>query len=248
LVGRVQRGDLDSTVFGLLYNMMQDEAIVCILVGTRRLPELGKTSRSTDKVVEWVDQIIEMVTFQRIGLLPPDLACRLIEEPVEHSRMRYQAAAIQAILSATGGYPYLIQLLCGKLVSRRNEQRQNEMTVDDVQFAIEALLETTQPGFFWKRLTPHQQIVLIAACQLWQDQQIVTAHDVEAQLQTLEVPWQNWKTPVRSLLRELALEELLQGKGKGRHFEYRLTFELLSAWVRRHKTLDQIREEMDHDA
>lgn len=241
LVNKVQRGRLDDTVFGFLRNLMLDEAFVCILAGTRRSAELGKVSRPAATIVE-------MTTFRPIGLLSPDLACRLIEEPVAYSGMCYQPDAIEAILSATGGYPYLIQLLCGLLVNRRNEQRRNEMTVDDVRVAIEALLETPQPGFFWESLTPNQQAVLIAACHLWQHRQMMTAHDVEAQLQALGASYQTWETPVRRLLHELALEELLRERaGDGQHLEYRLTFELLGAWVRRHKTLDQI-EEIDRDS
>jgi hypothetical protein len=192
--------------------------------------------------------IVEMTTFLPVSLLPPDLARRLIEEPVAYSGMCYQPDAIVALLSATGGYPYLIQLLCGLLVNMRNEQRRNEMAADDVRCAIEALLETPQPGFFWESLTPYQQAALIAACDLWQHRQTITARDAEAKLQTLGVPFQTWETPVRRLLHQLALEELLRESAADRqHLEYRPAFGLLSAWVRRHKTLDQI-EGIDYDS
>jgi hypothetical protein len=236
LVNKVQRGRLDATAFGFLHGLMLDEPqIVCVLAGTCRLAELGKISHHAAAIVA-------MTTLQPVGPLSTDLARRLIEEPVAHSGMCYRPAAVQALLDATGGYPYLIQLLCGRLVIRRNEQRRNEMTVQDVQAAIEAVLETPQPGFFWESLTPCQQAVLIASCSLRpRTSPPIATPSVEAQLQAMGVPYQNWTTPVHRLLHELALEELLhESAGDGQHLEYTLAFGMLSDWVRRHKTLDQI--------
>jgi ActR/RegA family two-component response regulator len=244
LVQKVQRGRLDATVFGFLHSLMIDEpSIACVLAGTRCLTELGRVSRPAAAIVE-------MTTVHSVGPLSPDLARRLIAEPVAHSGMCYQPEAIEALSSVTGGYPYLIQLLCGQLVTQRNEQRRNEMTPDDVQTAVETLLETPQPGFFWESLTSCQQAVLIAACSLWQRDQRINAPRVSAQLQGMGVPCQHWATPAHQLLHELALEELLRERaGDGQYLEYTLTFELLSHWVRRHKTLDQIQigEETGND-
>lgn len=246
LASKMQRGRLDGTIFEFLCSLMLDEdKIVCVLAGSHRLAELAEISYSAAS-------IIGMITHCTVGLLSPDLARCLIEEPVAYSGMRYQPDAIEAILSTTGGYPYLIQLLCGLLVNRRNEQRRNEVTAEDVRVSIEALLELPQPGFFWESLTPHQQAVLIVISQLRQQRlashQVITVRDVKAKLQELGVCYQNWRTPVSRLLQELALEGLLsESAGDGRHLEYRLTFELWSGWVRRHKTLDQIQEEIGYD-
>jgi hypothetical protein len=122
------------------------------------------------------------------------------------------------------------------------------MTVDDVQYAIKVLIETPQAGFFWESLTPYQQAALIAACDLWQHRQIITARDVEAKLQMLGVPSQAWETPVRRPLHQLALDELLRESVADRQYlEYTPAFDLLCAWVRRYKTLDQI-EGIDYDS
>ncbi len=235
---KVQRGRLEPVVFTFLRQLMQTERqIVCILAGTRRLEELGAADREAAS-------ILNLAIYRRIGVLPPDLAGRLIEEPVAYSGISYQAEAVEGMLRATGGYPYLIQLLCGLLVNRRNEQQRNEMTPEDVQAAITALAEAPQPGFFWNTLRPRQQAVLISACQLWRNRGAITAQDVEAELQTVGVSCQNWKTPIHRLLHELALEELLcEEVGDGQNLQYSPAFELLSAWVRRHKVLDQIRFE-----
>ena len=125
------------------------------------------------------------------------------------------------------------------------------MMADDVQAAVEAVLETPQPGFFWESLSSRQQAVLIAACALWQHNQQITAPEASAQLQAMGVPCQNWRAPVRQLLHELALEELLREQvSDGQRLAYTLTFGLLSDWVRRHKTLDQIQiwEEIGDDS
>ncbi len=237
LENKVQRGRLDSTIFTFLHDLMLTEAqIVCILAGSRRLEEPGMMSREAAS-------ILDLVTYRHVGVFSPDLARRLIEEPVAYSGMFYQTEAVEAILRATGGYPYLIQLLCARLVNHRNEQRRNEMTPADVQTTLAALLETAQPGFFWESLTPCQQAVLICAAQLWPKQKTLTARNVEAGLKEAKVPYQSWEIPVYRLLHELTLEELLREHpgDDGQNMQYSQTFELLSAWVRRHKALDQIR-------
>ncbi len=242
LTSKVQRGRLDAALFDFLHNLMQEEEhMVFILAGSRSLDELSAVSRSAGGMVQ-------MTARQSVGVFSPELARRLVEEPVAYSGMQYQPEAVEEILRATGGYPYLIQLLCGLLINRRNEQRRNEMTVGDVKLALDMLLETPQPGFFWETLTPNQQRVLIAASRLWQEGPTITARTVEAQLQELNVRCQDWPTPVRDVLHELALAELLHERvGAGQYLEYTLSFELLSAWVRRHKTLDQVREENRRD-
>jgi ActR/RegA family two-component response regulator len=242
LENKVQRGRLDVAVFECLRELMQTEGqIICILAGTRRLEELGAMSQVATS-------ILDMVVYRRIGVLPPELARRLIEEPVEYSGMYYLEEAIERLQRATGGHPYLIQLLCGVLVNRRNEQRRNEMTLDDVNAAIAAVVEGPEPGFFWKTLTSHQQVVLIAACWLAPNGEPVTSHDIEAQLGAFSLSYQGWPTSVIRLLDELALQELLRKRIVGGWTpQYTLAFDLLSAWVRRHKAIDQIREDIEHD-
>jgi ActR/RegA family two-component response regulator len=238
LASKVQRGRLDAAVFEFLHSLMQEEKqMVFVLAGTRRLAELNAVNRAAGA-------IIQTTQFYPVGLFSPEQARRLIEEPVAYSGMHYAPEALEAILRATGGYPYLIQLVCGLLVNRRNEQRRNEMTPQDVQAVLDAVIETPQPGFFWETLTPHQQAVLIAACQL-SPGGVIKAADVEARLQVLS---QQWQPPVRQLLHELALEGLLrESAGEWQH-EYTLAFDLVSAWVRRHKTLDSVWEKLKNDA
>jgi ActR/RegA family two-component response regulator len=237
---KVQRGRLDAAVFEFLCELMQSEnQIVCILAGTRHLDELNLR----DKVAA---SILDMVVYRRIGVLSPDLTRRLIEEPVAHSGMCYQEQAVERLQRATGGYPYLVQLLCGELVNRRNEQRRNEVTLGDVNAAITAVVEGPQPGFFWGSLTPFQQAVLIAACRLLQNGARVTPRDVEAQLEAFDFPYSGWPVSVRHLLHELALQELLHEQiVSSRMPQYTLAFDLLGIWVRRHKALEQVREVME---
>jgi hypothetical protein len=243
LVDKVQRGRLDASVFEFLYSLMMDEpCMVLILVGTPRMTELGPLNRRAA-------EIVEMTMLRPIGPLSPSLARDLIEEPVAHSGMRYEPEAIETILKATGGYPYLIQLVCGMLVARRNTQRRNEMSVDDVWIAIENLLESPQPGFFWESLSAYQKAVLLAVVGLWQREQVITPQRVEAQLRTMEVGYARWGVLAHHLLHDLALQSLLCESMPNDESvpTYTLAFEILGAWVRRHKTLGQVREEIFHE-
>jgi ActR/RegA family two-component response regulator len=238
----VRRGRLDAVVFDFLRELMRsEERIVCILAGTRRLEELGDASQEAGS-------ILDMVAYRRIGVLRPELARRLIEEPVADHGMGYQEEAITQVQHATGGHPYLIHLLCGALVNRRNEQQRDEMTLEDVDAAIAAVIEGPQPGFFWETLTPYQQAVLIAASWLVLKMEPITSHSIAAQLQAFGLSWADWSTPIVGLLHQLALEELLREETSGgQTFQYRLAFDLLGDWVRRHKAIDQIRKDIDHD-
>ena len=239
LVGKVQRGRLESTVFELLHALMRDEMIVCILAGTQRILNLGHQSPEAAKVVE-------MTASQGIGPFDFELSRRLIEEPVAYSDMRYQPQAIETIFKITGGYPYLIQLLCGLLVERRNTTQRNLMTVDDVQLSMLKLIENPQPGFFWESLTPQQKLILYAVVQLHQQCVMITPQTIETMLKSLHIVCQDWGISVRDLLYDLMLEGLLD---KSREKQvYMLAFEFLETWMRRHKTLSQSLEELDYEA
>jgi hypothetical protein len=242
LENKVQRGRLEIAVFEFLCELMQtEEQIACVLAGTRHLDDLGATCQQAASIVD-------MVVYRRIGVLPPHLTRRLIEEPVSYSGMRYQEEAIQRLQQATGGHPYLTQLLCGASVNRRNEYRRNEVTLDDIDAVIATTVEGPQPGFFWATLRPQQQAVLIAVCWLAHSGESITPTTTEAQLETYGLSSRHWPAPVEQLLHELALEELLQEQavgGKSSH--YVLASDLSGVWVRRHKAIDQIRKDIGYE-
>lgn len=242
LEGKVQRGRLDPGVFDFLHELMlTQEKITSILVGTRYLEELEGTSHEAAS-------ILELVAFRRIEVLTPDLARQLIEEPVAYSGMYYEEEAIERFQQATGGYPYLIQLLCGRLVNRRNEQKRNGMTLEDIEAVITKVVEGPELGFFWKTLAPHQQAVLIAVCQFARNGETFIPPDIEAQLQAFNLSYQDWPRSVVHLLHELTLEELLREQIIGGQTpQYIVAFDLLGDWVRRHKAIDQIREDINSD-
>ncbi|MBN2005211.1 MAG: response regulator [Anaerolineae bacterium] len=240
LANKVRRKRLDVSVFDFLYNLMTQEQIVFVLAGTRRLMTLGRLYHAAANIVE-------STISREVTTLSPDATRRLIEERVAYSGMHYQEAAIELIKEVTGGYPYLVQLLCGLLVNLRNERKKNEITVDDVQDAISAVIETSQPGFFWESLTSYQKIVLLAVTQLWRHQEVLTTSRVEGEVLYMGVNLLAWPPTVQvaDILRELCFDGLLREvidirKGP----TYTLAFELSGKWITRHrKNLEQVLRE-----
>jgi CheY-like chemotaxis protein/uncharacterized protein (UPF0248 family) len=239
LAHKVQRGRLDDSVFEFLRSIMLDEdQVVLVLAGSRQLMDLGKLSHPAGT-------IIEMSSFHKIGPLSTELARHLIEDPVAYSGMQYDADAIAMILQASGGYPYLIQLICGLLVARRNVERRNQVTVADVRTATDDLLEMPQPGFFWESLTAYQKMVMVVISRLRQHEHSITPGNVTEELSHAQVNCQDWHIPIHRVLHELFLEGLLyEESGSAQSLEYRLVYDLSGAWVRRHKALDEIQEEI----
>ncbi|MBN2393689.1 MAG: HAMP domain-containing protein [Anaerolineae bacterium] len=240
LVSRVHRGRLDALILEWLYDLAQQEdKIAFILAGSRWLVELSKRNDAAAA-------IINMTTFRPVGPLSFDLTKRLIEEPVADMDIHYYPEAIEALLKATGGYPYLIQLLCGPLIAHYDIAGRHLITLGEVQTTIETAIETPQPGFFWQVLTSEQKLVLLAVALLWQQQHTITPHSVETTLDTLGIGHRVWTMSVDVILHELSLYFLLNEERD--HTAYTLTFDLLGSWIHRHKTVNRVQEEIHNAA
>jgi ActR/RegA family two-component response regulator len=241
LHNKVQRGRLDAAVFDLLSDLMQtQEQIAFILTGTRCLEEWDENC--------WDGaSLLSQTISRRIGLLTPEMARRLIEEPVAYCGMHYPPEVMELLLKTCGGHPYLTQLLCGVLVNQRNEQCRNEISPEDVQRAIATVIGEPQPGFFWHSLNLYQQAVLYMACQAVHSGRSITAEEIETQLEAAALPLHTWPERVSRRLHEMALYELLCEHIHPVAAHYTLAFDLLGAWVRRNITLDQLREKMQHE-
>jgi ActR/RegA family two-component response regulator len=238
LAAKVRRQRLDVSVFDFLNDLMMEERqIAFVLVGTRRLTKLGVFCQPASRIIASTLQY-------EVDPFSLEITSRLVKEPVVKSGMFYQEDAIVEIQKLTGGYPYLVQLLCSTLVNLRNKKRKNEMTHQDVQEATSLLVETQQPGFFWESLPIYHKTVLLAVVQLWhRGQKVVKCPQVEWELQFMGVNLLHWPSSIQvaDLLRELSFEGLLNRVNNVRGgVMYNLTFELAGLWLRRHKTIDEI--------
>lgn len=128
-----------------------------------RLLLAGSTS-AEEMAAYWSDALINS-RWLRISYLQPVEARELIERPVPgfEEHMRYEPAAVDAILRLTRGQPYLVQLLCYDLVDRLNRDHRRQVDEADVDAVLASALEHGS-GYFqeiWDSATPAEQAILL---------------------------------------------------------------------------------------
>lgn len=90
-----------------------------------------------------------LFSFPEIGSLPPEAARAAIEKPALAEGVRFEEAAISAIIAETEGYPYFLQEW-GKHVWDAAEG--SPITLADVKLASELVVGALDEGFFRVRL------------------------------------------------------------------------------------------------
>ena len=142
----LQRFD-EEIVLGMLRHLIQHRPKFKVLLsGSHTLAEFSR----------WAGYLIN-VQVVHIGLLHPDEARQLVEQPVQGFALRYEPAASQRVLDLTRGHPFLVQLLCAEIVALKNEQppaQRRLATVLDVETAVpEALIHGS---FFFADMRQNQ--------------------------------------------------------------------------------------------
>ena len=168
---RIEQGRLNPELLEYWRGLIQTWPwFVMALAGLHTLQEMTKN---------YWHPLYASVPAVPVSFLSPRAARRLITQPTPEFPIDYDQAAIDEILSLTGGQPYLVQLVCHGLVTRFNRQtfeegkeRERRFGLDDVQAVIGA------PEFFrdgnayftgvWiqaeKSDPPEQTAVLKALC------------------------------------------------------------------------------------
>ena len=134
----VSDGRVDQRIFQLLRSILQNYSGVTLLFsGAHTFEELEPI---------WSHYLINVRTI-KIGQLEEEEARELIERPIEKFPLKYTTAAVQRILSAVNGQPYLLQATCRDLVNIINDQGRFSVRVSDVELALISVL-TTGSAYF----------------------------------------------------------------------------------------------------
>ncbi|MCI0731349.1 MAG: hypothetical protein L0332_32115, partial [Chloroflexi bacterium] len=134
----IAAGRLDERVFHWLRGLIQHHPhLVILLAGSHTAEELPS---------RWGDALVN-VRLLPIGPLQPGEARELITAPVPDFPLHYEPEAVEAILAASGGQPYLVQAICRDLVNHVNENHQRQATLADVTTALNTTLQTTAAYF-----------------------------------------------------------------------------------------------------
>jgi len=124
-----------------------------------------------------------------VSFLEPSDARDLITEPVEKT-LRYSEAAIERIIEATNGQPYLIQSLCNSIfLDLAEESTRNVVSLTDAEKAIR---EMTERGGHFRDLwnfakTARRRLLLALAQRRSRDGAFLTRATIEEELSALGV-------------------------------------------------------------
>jgi hypothetical protein len=110
----------------LRHYLQHHPQIAIIFTGTQTFAELGP---------EWTSRFISARRI-RVSFLRPEESISLLTKPIPEFGVTYMPGALDAILTATAGQPFLIQAVAFELVQVLNEQHAREATIKEVEEAI----------------------------------------------------------------------------------------------------------------
>lgn len=150
----VNRRAAIETLFPYLQELILDEdRIAFIFVVGRRIDELPSRIKATFKSAQ----------FKQISVLNRRDAERLIVEPAQ-GHLSYRRDAVERILELTAGHPYFTQLLGYTIFDTLHLDGRTEVTVEDVEAAVEQAMELGMGGlaWFWDEFPPAERFILSA--------------------------------------------------------------------------------------
>ncbi|TQL66203.1 AAA ATPase-like protein [Nocardioides albertanoniae] len=127
--------------------------VIVVGAGLPHLPAVLSASKSYSE---------RLFSYQRIDRLERDAADRALAAPASEEEAEFEAAALDEMYSATGGYPYFIQAY-GKTVW--DQAPRSPITIEDVKVAAPEAERELAVGFFgsrYERATPAERDYLRA--------------------------------------------------------------------------------------
>ncbi|MFB3883338.1 MAG: hypothetical protein ACE149_18885 [Armatimonadota bacterium] len=154
----IREGKLPIELMDQIRHLIQHHPqVVLLFAGSHRPDEME---------LNWPDALISTKMIQ-VSYLNEAEARQLITQPVPGFPVRYEEGSVERILAITRCQPYLVQALCFELVNLLNLTGRREVTVEEVEQAIETALESTHLYFaeMWGRFTDQQKALVEALAQ-----------------------------------------------------------------------------------
>lgn len=137
-------------------SMMQHHPRVALLFsGVQTFSELG---------MNWASYFVNVQTL-KVSFLQPSDAYQLITRPIQSVPVEliFGQGVIDEILRVTNGHPFLIQALSSALIDALNARRRNQIEIQDVAKAINAVFKNWGSTYFrdlWDRTDTSQRLCL----------------------------------------------------------------------------------------
>lgn len=128
--------ELEALIAALHKTVQRQLPITLVGVGLPQLPRLAGEAKS------YAERLFK---FPHIGELAHDEAARALTEPAERQGVTFTEEAVEAVISYTQGYPYLIQEY-GNVIW--NAAEESPIGVDDIAAAKDAVEAKLDGGFF----------------------------------------------------------------------------------------------------
>ena len=125
-----------------------------LFTGAHTFAELGPA---------WTDRFINARRV-RVSFLRPDDVRPLLTQPIPEFDLTYAPGAVEAVITATGCQPFLVQAVAFELVQYLNEQQRKEARPADAETAITRAVESAGEYFanIWSDAGPQGQAILRA--------------------------------------------------------------------------------------
>ncbi|NER93247.1 MAG: hypothetical protein F6J86_05315 [Symploca sp. SIO1B1] len=120
-----------------------------------------------------------------IGLLDEPSTRRLITNPAQ-GKLEYEEDAINAIIELSAGHPYFTQAICSCLFSRARQQKNWQVSREDVENILYKAIEISEGAlaWFWDGLLTSERVVFSAVAEA-QKIAIETAQEIPGEPLTL---------------------------------------------------------------
>ena len=145
--------------------------------------------------------------------------------------LEYDPLAIERIIGVTGGHPYFTQVVCHELVSYHNETERTYLTANDIEAALDRIVERGEAHFkfIWAEASVNERLVLLTLSDLLQTAETASADDVQVQLDKRACCLDNGAT-VPQVLDRLEMGDILTRSGPRSNL-YRFKIDLIRRWI-----------------
>jgi hypothetical protein len=148
--------------------------------------------------------------------------------------LQYDYFAVEKIRQLTGDQPYLIHIMCDTLIRDRNKKRKNYVNTNDVNLAVEQILDRGDNQFAWIRneLAPFPEarfILSILAQEQSEEEHVFSLGDIKETYIWQGLPFEQER--VLQCIHHLVQEEFVEVYEHDTQF--RIPVGLVRGWLRK---------------
>jgi formylglycine-generating enzyme required for sulfatase activity len=230
LENKVSNGQLEPDVFRYLSSLMQHYQLLTFVfcIGSR-----------VEQMRLAFSSLFRVALYQEISFLDRESAIELITEPVK-GVYEYEPAAVERILSITSGHPYYTQLLCHSIFARWQVRSDGIITVADVDAVLPEAVERSAANlqYTWENASDEGKAILAALAEAAGERgEAIPRRKLDHTLARcgFDVP----PGKVTGALKTLWQQEVVTAREP-----YSFTVDLLRLWLRKHKPMDWVCQEI----